>query len=72
MKNYFEKKDEKNFESMNSTFYSHREGGFKNLKISGSRRIEEIKDFRKSKFDEVEELKKSKISGSQSFQEVEV
>jgi hypothetical protein len=34
--------------------YSHRERRFKNPKISGSRRIEEIKDFKKSKFEEVE------------------
>jgi hypothetical protein len=44
MKNYFEKtmngEKEENFESINSTFYSHRESRFKNPKISGSRRIE--------------------------------
>jgi hypothetical protein len=40
MKSYFEKNEEENFESMNSTFYSHRESGFKNPKILGSRRIE--------------------------------
>jgi hypothetical protein len=48
MKNYFEKNEEKNFESIvggkqqkiNSTFHSHRESGFKNPKISRSQRIE--------------------------------
>jgi hypothetical protein len=33
MKNYFKKNEEENFESMNSTFHSHRESGFKNPKI---------------------------------------
>jgi hypothetical protein len=41
MKNYFEKNDKKNFESIvggkhqkiNSTFHSHRESGFKNPTI---------------------------------------
>jgi hypothetical protein len=46
MKNYFEKtmngEKEENFESINLTFYSHRESGFKNPKISGSRRFEEV------------------------------
>jgi hypothetical protein len=45
---YFEKNMEGKFESIvggkhqkiNSTFHSHRESGFKNPKISGSRRIE--------------------------------
>jgi hypothetical protein len=62
------KNKEENFESIvggkhqkiNSTFHSHRESGFKNPKISGSRRymkskIEEIKDLKKSKFEEVED-----------------
>jgi hypothetical protein len=48
MKIYFEKNKEENFESIvggkhqkiNSTFHSHRESGFKNPKILGSRRIE--------------------------------
>jgi hypothetical protein len=35
MKNYFEKNKEENFESMHSTFYSHRESGFKNPTILG-------------------------------------
>jgi hypothetical protein len=34
------KSKEENFESMDSTFYSHRERGFKNPKLLGSRRIE--------------------------------
>jgi hypothetical protein len=33
MKNYFEKNDEENFESMDSTFHSHRESGLKNPTI---------------------------------------
>jgi hypothetical protein len=33
MKNYFEKNDKENFDSMDSTFYSHRESGFKNPMI---------------------------------------
>jgi hypothetical protein len=53
MKNYFEKsineEQGRNFESIvdgkhqkiNSTFHSHQESGFKNTKISGSRRIED-------------------------------
>jgi hypothetical protein len=61
MKNYFEKNEEENFESIvggnhqkiNSTFYSHRESEFKNPKILESQRIEEIEDFKKSKFEEV-------------------
>jgi hypothetical protein len=44
MKNYFEKNEEENFESIvggkhqkiSSTFYSHRESRFKSPKISGS------------------------------------
>jgi hypothetical protein len=48
MKNYFEKNEEENFESIiggkhqkiNSIFHSHRESGFKNPKILGSQRIE--------------------------------
>jgi hypothetical protein len=59
MKYYFEKNEEENFESMNSIFYSHRESGFKNPKISGSRRIEFEKNQRlkKSKIYEVEVLR---------------
>jgi hypothetical protein len=34
------KNKEENFESMDSTFHSHRESGFKNPKIPGSQRIE--------------------------------
>jgi hypothetical protein len=64
MKNYFEKNEEKKFESIvggkhqkiNSTFHSHRERGFKNPKISGSRRTE-VKNWRNQRFQEVEELK---------------
>jgi hypothetical protein len=33
MKNYFEKSKEENLESMDSTFHSHRERGFKNPTI---------------------------------------
>jgi hypothetical protein len=33
MRNYFRKNEEENFESMDSTFYSHRERGFKNSTI---------------------------------------
>jgi hypothetical protein len=33
--NYFEKNEEENFESMDSTFHSHRESGFKNPTILG-------------------------------------
>jgi hypothetical protein len=48
MKNYFEKNEEENFESMDSTFYSHRESGFKNSMISAialaKSEIEEIED----------------------------
>jgi hypothetical protein len=51
---------------MNSTFHSHQESRFKNPKISGSQRIEEIEWLEKSKFQEVEDwrnwsLKKSKF-----------
>jgi hypothetical protein len=54
MKNYFEKNDEENFESIvdgkhqkiSSTFHSHRESGFKNSMISAialaKSKIEEI------------------------------
>jgi hypothetical protein len=50
---------------MDSTFYSHRESGFKNPKISGSQRIE-VKNWRNESFQEVEvwwsrKLKKLKI-----------
>jgi hypothetical protein len=66
MKNYFEKNKEENFESIiggkhqkhGLNIYSHWESGFKNPKISGSRKlnskIEEMKVFKKLKFDEVE------------------
>jgi hypothetical protein len=83
MKNYFEKSEKENFESIvsgkhqkiNSTFHSHRERGFKNPKISGSRRTE-VKNWRNQRFQEVEELK-SKIqevedSRNRRFPEVEV
>jgi hypothetical protein len=55
---------------INSTFHSHRESRFKNPKISGSQRIEvkneKMKVFKKlkymkSKIEEIERLKKSKI-----------
>jgi hypothetical protein len=48
MKN-FEKNEEENIESINSTFYSHRESGFKNPKISRSGSLKKLK------FEEVEE-----------------
>jgi hypothetical protein len=65
MRNYFEKKNDKeNFESMDSTFYSHRESGFKNATILGI--AFEVKDLKMSKIEEIEDLKKSK------FEEVEV
>jgi hypothetical protein len=61
------KSEKENFESIvggkhqkiNSTFHSHRERGFKNPKISGSRRTE-VKNWRNQRFQEVKELK-SKI-----------
>jgi hypothetical protein len=55
MKNYFEKNEEENFESIiggknpkiNSTFHSHRESGFKNSMILSTllakSKIEEVK-----------------------------
>jgi hypothetical protein len=58
MKNYFEKDEEENFESMDSKFHSHWEYGFKNPKISGSQRVE-VKNWRNQRFQEVE--LKSKI-----------
>jgi hypothetical protein len=57
-------------QKINSPFHSHRESRFKNPKISGSQRIEveneEMKVFKKlkymkSKIEEIERLKKSKI-----------
>jgi hypothetical protein len=53
MKNYFKKNDKENFESMDSTFHSHRESRFKNPKISGSQRIE-VENWRNESFQEVE------------------
>jgi hypothetical protein len=57
------KSEEENFESIvggkhqkiNLTFHSHRESRFKNPKISGSRKL------KKSKIEEIEVFKKSKI-----------
>jgi hypothetical protein len=45
--------------NIDSKFYSHRESGFKNSTISAialaKSKIKEIKDFRKSKFEEVKD-----------------
>jgi hypothetical protein len=51
---FFEKNEEENFESMDSTFTPIGRAYFKKSKI------EEIEVFKKSKFEEIEELK-SKI-----------
>jgi hypothetical protein len=40
MKNHFEENEEENFEVHELDIYSHQESGFKNPKISRSRRIE--------------------------------
>jgi hypothetical protein len=64
MKNYFEKSEEENFESMDSTFTpigstDSRTRRFQEVEELKSK-IEEIKVFKKSKFEESQRLKKSK------------
>jgi hypothetical protein len=59
MKSYFEKNEEENFESMDSTFTpigraDSRTQKFQEVKVLKSK-IEEINDFRKSKFQEVKD-----------------
>jgi hypothetical protein len=64
MKNYFEKNKEENFESMDSTFHSHRESRFKNSTILAivlaKSKIYEV-ELKNLKFEEVKDFKKSKI-----------
>jgi hypothetical protein len=59
MKSYFEKNEEENFESMDSTFTpieraDSRTRRFQEVKVLKSK-IEEINNFRKSKFQEVKD-----------------
>jgi hypothetical protein len=80
MKNYFDKNDEENFESMDSTFtpigradsrtrrfqeVKELKSKIKESKISGSRRIE-VEDSRSQR------LKKSKISRSRSYMKLKI
>jgi hypothetical protein len=53
IKNYFEKNEEENFESMDSTFHSHRENGFKNTTILGI--AFEVEDLKKSEIEDVKD-----------------
>jgi hypothetical protein len=63
IKNYFEKNDEENFESMDSTFTPI------GSTDSRTRRFQEVKEL-KSKIEEVEELKKSKIEEVEDFKKL--